>query len=197
VPRFEITAIGVGPLDSNQIVLYILNERNVWVTMNETVINQFVETWGAMGSAWGVNNSVAKIHGLLIITDRPWCIDEIVERLQISKSNVSTSLKELRSWNVIRKIVQTGDRREYYTCEPDAWEMLFNIMRQRKKREFDPILASINESCRLTKDAPSGIAVERLLQMKQMLETFNKLANRALKSEAQVKGLVSLFVGKG
>jgi DNA-binding transcriptional regulator GbsR (MarR family) len=165
--------------------------------MNESVINQFVETWGHMGSSWGVNNSVARIHGLLIITDRPWCIDEIVERLQISKSNVSTSLKELRSWNVIRKIFQPGDRREYYICEPDAWEMLFNIMRQRKQREFDPILASITESCRQAKDLPNGIALERLLKMKQMLDTFNKLATMALRSEAQVKALASFIAGKG
>ena len=60
--------------------------------MNEQLVDQFIETWGAMGSSWGINNSVARIHGLLIVTDRAWCIDEIVERLQISKSNVSTSL---------------------------------------------------------------------------------------------------------
>ncbi|GFE57114.1 GbsR/MarR family transcriptional regulator [Geobacter sp. AOG1] len=161
--------------------------------MNEELINQFVETWGTMGSAWGVNNSVARVHGLLIITDRPWCIDEIVERLQISKSNVSTSLKELRSWNVIRKVFLPGDRREFYACEPDAWEMLFNIMRQRKQRELDPILASISLTCEQAKKAPSGIAVDRLAQMKQMLDVFDNLARLALKSEAQVKALVSLL----
>jgi DNA-binding transcriptional regulator GbsR (MarR family) len=164
--------------------------------MNDTVVNQFVETWGGMGSAWGVNNSVAKIHGLLIISDRPWCIDEIVERLQISKSNVSTSLKELRSWNVIRKIFKSGDRREFYVCEPNAWEMLFNIMRQRKQREFDPILVSISETCKQAGENPAGIAVERLLQMKQMLDTFDKLGSMLLKSETQVKALVNMFGGK-
>lgn len=164
--------------------------------MNETLVDQFVETWGAMGSAWGVNNSVARVHGLLIITDRPWCIDEIVERLQISKSNVSTSLKELRSWNVIRKIFQPGDRREFYICEPDTWEMLFNILRQRKQREFDPILAGITATCRQAQERPAGIAVERLMQMKQMLDTFDKLADMTLRSEAQVKTLVSFISGK-
>jgi DNA-binding transcriptional regulator GbsR (MarR family) len=164
--------------------------------MNQDLVNQFVETWGSMGSAWGVNNSVAKVHGLLIITDRPWCIDEIVEQLQISKSNVSTSLKELRSWNVIKKVFLPGDRREFYTCESDAWEMLFNIMRQRKQREFDPIMASIASTCEQAQEAPFGIAVNRLEQMKQMLEVFDKLACLALKSEAQVKALVSLFPNK-
>jgi len=161
--------------------------------MNDALVDQFVETWGAMGSSWGVNNSVARVHGLLIVTDRPWCIDELVERLRISKSNVSTSLKELRSWNVVRKVFLPGDRREFYACEPDAWEMLFNIMRQRKQREFDPILASIATTCARAQEAPAGIAVERLAQMQQMLDAFDRLASLALKSEAQVKALVSLF----
>jgi len=164
--------------------------------MNQDLISQFVETWGTMGSSWGVSNSVARVHGLLIITDRPWCIDEIVEKLQISKSNVSTSLKELRSWSVVKKVFLPGDRREFYACESDAWEMLFNIMRQRKQRELDPILASISATCEQAKEAPFGIAVDRLVQMKQMLEVFDKLASLALKSEAQVKALVSLFPNK-
>lgn len=164
--------------------------------MNEALVDQFVETWGTMGNSWGVNNSVARVHGLLIITDRPWCIDELVERLQISKSNVSTSLKELRSWNVVRKVFLPGDRREFYACEPDAWEMLFNIMRQRKQREFDPILTSIAATCEQAKQAPAGIAVNRLTQMKQMLDAFDRLANLAFRSEAQVKVLVSLLPEK-
>lgn len=164
--------------------------------MNETLVDQFVETWGTMGSTWGVNNSVARVHGLLIVTDRPWCIDEIVEKLQISKSNVSTSLKELRSWNVVKKVFVPGDRREFYACEPDAWEMLFNIMRQRKQREFDPLLTSIASTCEQAAAAPVGIAVDRLNQMKQMLDAFDKLASLALKSEAQVKALMSLIPAK-
>lgn len=161
--------------------------------MNKPLVKQFVETWGAMGSAWGVNNSVARVHGLLIITDRPWCIDEIVDELQISKSNVSTSLKELRSWNVVRKVFISGDRREFYTCEPDTWEMLFNIMRQRKQRELDPILTNIGMTCEQAKECPTGIAVDRLVQMKQMLDVFASLASIALKSETQLKTMVSLL----
>ncbi|MEJ2201508.1 MAG: hypothetical protein P8X63_10930 [Desulfuromonadaceae bacterium] len=164
--------------------------------MNEQLIDQFIETWGAMGRAWGVNNSVARIHGLLIITDRAWCIDEIVERLQISKSNVSTSLKELRSWNVTRKIFQPGDRKEYFVCEPNAWEMLFNIMRQRKQREFDPILTGVAATYARAQEDSAGIAVDRLEQMKNMLDTFDRLAKMALASEAQMKGMIEFITGK-
>lgn len=164
--------------------------------MNEQLTDQFIETWGAMGSSWGINNSVARIHGLLIVTDRAWCIDEIVERLQLSKSNVSTSLKELRSWNVVRKVFQPGDRREFYVCEPDAWEMLFNIMRQRKQREFDPILTSVAATYAEAQKNSDGIAVERLKQMKSMLESFDKLGNIVIGNESMVKMIIRLITGK-
>jgi HTH-type transcriptional regulator, glycine betaine synthesis regulator len=161
--------------------------------MNDKLVDEFIETWGTMGSFWGINNSVARVHGLLIITDRPWCIDEIVERLTLSKSNVSTSLKELRAWNVVRKVFVPGDRREFYICEPNAWEMLFNIIRHRKQREFDPILAGVANTYEQAKRDPSGIAIDRLDQMKKMLDTLNKVAAKALSSEAQVKAMLSLL----
>lgn len=97
--------------------------------MNTAEVDRFIATWGAMGSAWGISNSVARVHALLIISDRPWCIDDIVERLQISKSNVSTSLKELRGWNVVHRVLLAGDRREHYTCEADPWQMLASFDR--------------------------------------------------------------------
>lgn len=164
--------------------------------MNTKLVDDFVETWGAMGCVWGINNSVARVHGLLIVTDRPWCIDEIVERLQISKSNVSTSLKELRSWNVIRRTFKAGDRREFYFCEPNAWEMLFNIIRERKKREFDPILAGVTDTCEKATEDSSGIAIERLLQIKKMLDSLNILANMALASESKAKSMISFITGE-
>lgn len=163
--------------------------------MDDRLIDEFIETWGEMGRTWGINASVARVHGLLIITDRPWCIDEMVERLRISKSNVSTSLKELRSWNVVRRVFVPNDRREFYVCEPDAWEMLFNIMRERKKREFDPVLARVTETCEKAKADPDGLAVERLNQMKKMLATFDRLAGILLKGEAQAKAMIKLVAG--
>jgi DNA-binding transcriptional regulator GbsR (MarR family) len=163
--------------------------------MNDKLIDEFVDVWGAMGSVWGINNSVARVHGLLIVSERSWCIDEMVERLHISKSNVSTSLKELRSWNVIRKVFKPGDRREFYVCEPNAWEMLFNILRERKRREFDPIHAGVADTYDKAKKNPSGIAIDRLEDMKKILDMFDKAANMALENEAQVRVMLRMFGG--
>jgi len=164
--------------------------------MESEVIDRFVDSWGAMGSLWGVNTSVARVHGLLIASDRAWCLDEICQRLGISKSNVSTSLKELRSWGVIRKVLQQGDRREFYICEPDVWKMLFCIMRERKKREFDPVVTNIKDALEQAGKAPEGVALERLKQMEQMLATFDQLSSKLLTSESQARAVISFFMGK-
>ncbi len=165
--------------------------------MASDAIGQFVDSWGAMGSLWGVNRSVARVHGLLIASDRPWSLDEISETLAVSKSNVSGCLKELRSWGVVRRTVRPGDRREFYASEPDVWKMLFSIMRERKKREFDATLASIRQAVTAASGKPRGVALERLKRMEEMLSTFDRLAERLLGGEAQARSLISFFLGKG
>lgn len=162
----------------------------------EEVLDRFVDAWGNMGSFWGINRSVARVHALLLASSRPWTLDEISERLRISKGNASTSLKELRSWSVARKIFKPGERKEFFESEPDAWQMFFSIMRERKRREFDPILASVRETMELAGEAPRDIDLERLSQLEQMLATFDSLAARLLSNEGRAKALIGLFEGK-
>lgn len=164
--------------------------------MDTAAMDTFIETWGAMGSSWGISNSVARVHALLIISDRPWCIDDIAERLQISKSNASTSLKELRGWKVVRRVLLAGDRREHYTCESDPWQMLFDIMRERKHREFDPLLASVRGTLQEAERSPGGVDLERLRKMGQMLGSFDRLSDRALGSSEQARSFLSFLLGK-
>ncbi len=94
-------------------------------------------------------------------------------------------------------MLHQGDRREFYVCEPDAWKMLFSIVRERKKREFDPIVTHIKEALEQAKDAPDGIALARLRQMEQMLATFDALAAKLLASETQARAVISFFMNKG
>lgn len=164
--------------------------------MSDEIIDRFIESWGAMGAFWGVNSSVARIHALLIVTDRAWSLDDIAERLRISKGNASMCLKELRSWKVVRRESRPGDRREYYTSEPSSWTMLFSIARERKRREFDPLVESVRTTLAQAKAQPQGIAVDRLAGMEEMLTTLERLADRALKSEEQARGLIGFLLGK-
>ena len=164
--------------------------------MRGSVIDDFIDTWGEMGSSWGINRSVARVHGLLIVTKRHWTLDEISERLSISRSNVSTSLKELRSWGVVKKIRRDGDRKEYYTCEPDVWQMLFSILRERKRREFDPLVKGVSAVSAAAGNEGGEVAAGRLRQLEQMLATFDRLGERALSSGERARALISFLEGK-
>lgn len=104
-------------------------------------IERFVLHWGEMGAVWGVNRSVAQIHALLYVADEPMTAEDIAERLDMARSNVSVSLRELLGWSLIRRVPTIGDRRDYYEAEADMFEMVRRIAEGRKAREIDPALA--------------------------------------------------------
>lgn len=106
-------------------------------------VQQFVLHWGEMGGQWGVNRSVAQIHALLYLSERPLNADEIGEKLGIARSNISNSLKELIGWKLIRRVPVMGDRREHFEAEVDLWQMLTRIAEGRKQREIDPAMAAL------------------------------------------------------
>ncbi len=109
------------------------------------ITHRFVLHWGEMGSAWGVNRTVAQIHALLFAHGQPLNAEEIAETLGVARSNVSTSLKELQNWKLVRTAHVLGDRRDYFETSADVWELFRTIVRERKQREFDPTIAMLRE----------------------------------------------------
>ncbi len=103
-------------------------------------MERFVLKWGDMGSAWGVNRSVAQIHALLYLSGHPLTAEDISDTLGIARSNVSNSLKELVGWNLIRRVPILGDRRDHFEAESDIWELVTRIAVGRKAREIDPVM---------------------------------------------------------
>jgi DNA-binding transcriptional regulator GbsR (MarR family) len=110
-------------------------------------IERFVVHWGEMGTAWGVNRSVAQIHALLYLSDEPLTADDIAAPLAMARSNVSVSLRELLGWSLIRRVHAMGDRRDYYEAEADMFEMVRRIAQGRKAREIDPALTVLRSAC--------------------------------------------------
>ena len=106
---------------------------------------EYILHWGEMGSHWGVNRSVSQIHALLYLSDRPLHAEEICEALKLARSNVSTALKELQSYNIVRRTHVVGDRRDHFVAELDLWDMFTAIVAERKRREIDPIIARLAE----------------------------------------------------
>ena len=96
-----------------------------------------------MGSAWGISRTMAEVHALLYITSEALCTDNIMERLQISRGNASMSLRALVDWGIVSRTHKRGDRKEYFLAESDVWTMFKTITRERKKRELDPVVASL------------------------------------------------------
>ena len=112
-----------------------------------SVQKQLVLHWGEMGTRWGINRTVAQIHALLYLSPNALAADEIAETLTIARSNVSTSVRELESWGIVRAVHVLGDRREHYECLKEVGEMVRLIVEQRKRRELDPTIQLLR-SCR-------------------------------------------------
>lgn len=104
---------------------------------------RFVLHWGEMGWHWGVNRTVSQIHALLFLLGRPLHAEEIAALLQVARSNVSNSLRELESRKLVRVVHLVGDRRDHYETAQDPWELMRIIVRERKAREFDPTVAML------------------------------------------------------
>ncbi len=109
------------------------------------VAEKFILHWGEMGTRWGVNRTVAQVHALLFISPRPMHAEEITETLSVARSNVSTSLRELQGWGIVRVVHVMGDRRDHFESMKDVWEMFRVILNERKRREIDPTLSILRE----------------------------------------------------
>src|SRR6058998_2519232 len=129
------------------------------------VMQKFILHWGEMGTRWGINRTVSQIHALLYLSPRPLHAEEIAETLSVARSNVSTSLRELQSWGIVRVVHVMGDRRDHFESMKDIWEMFQVILEQRKRREVDPTL-EVLRSCVKELEKPGsgdGHTRERLL----------------------------------
>ena len=122
----------------------------------ERVRDIFIQRWGEMGDCWGINRTMAEIHALLYLSPEPLCTDDIMERLQISRGNASMNLRGLADWGLISRTHKRGDRKEYFTSETDVWSMFETITRQRKKREIEPVIETIQQCMQKLQDGLPG-----------------------------------------
>ncbi|HEX6268201.1 MAG TPA: MarR family transcriptional regulator [Burkholderiales bacterium] len=163
---------------------------------------RFVLHWGEMGWRWGVNRTVSQLHALLFLAGRPMHAEEVAEILQVARSNVSNSLRELQNWDLVRVVHQVGDRRDHYETARDPWELLRIIVRERKEREFDPTVQMLRECAadaalaRLDAGAQKRVR-ETLALMEslsrwtdEMLKLETPTLSRLMKLGAKVQGLL-------
>src|SRR5580693_7753413 len=121
------------------------------VTKLPAAVQQFVLHWGNLGERWGVNRSVSQIHALLYASERPLAAEDIADTLGLARSNVSNSLRELQSWEIIRAVPVLGDRRTFYEAETDLWTLVTRIATGRKSRELDPAAVALRDCVELAR----------------------------------------------
>lgn len=137
---------------------------------------KYILHWGEMGTRWGVNRTVAQIHALLFLANQPLNAEDIVETLGLARSNVSNSLKELQSWELVRVTHLPGDRRDHFVAHQDVWEIFRVVIEQRKKREIDPTLTVLRE-CALEAGQDKELEAATRAKMEQVLDFLEMLAD--------------------
>jgi DNA-binding transcriptional regulator GbsR (MarR family) len=118
---------------------------------------KFIQTWGALGSQWGINKTMAQIHALLLVSKEVLSMEEIMEELQISRGNASMNLRSLMDWGLVYKDFKVGERREFFYAEKDLDEMAIKIATERSKREIKPTLKVLKEISSIEKDGEESI----------------------------------------
>ncbi|HEY3121778.1 MAG TPA: MarR family transcriptional regulator [Vicinamibacteria bacterium] len=142
---------------------------------------KFILHWGEMGTRWGINRTVAQIHALLFLSSAPLTAEDIAEALSVARSNVSTSLRELQAWGLVRVVHLLGDRRDHFQALKDVWEMFQLILDGRKRREVDPTLAVLREcvaESRAGSDAESRARLLELLGFFEMTTSWYEQVRR-------------------
>ncbi len=136
--------------------------------------DQFILEWGRMSSSWGINRTMAQIHALLFVSGVPLEVNEIMDRLQISRGNASMNLRELMDWGVVRRFRQPGDRKDTYLSETDPYQMFVRIVKERKRREIDPTNDAIREVLAKLPENDMGEGVQTLRgRLQALLEIFD------------------------
>ncbi len=151
---------------------------------------RFIESWGTLGSSWGINRTMAQIHALLLISSDPLCASEIKEQLNISMGNTNMNLRALMDWGLVHKNLKAGERKEFFVAEKDMWEVVRRVIIQRKKRELEPMVKVLDDISKV-----QGVCdhSQEFCKIIQDIKLFSGKADSAL--ETLSKSEASWFVG--
>lgn len=138
---------------------------------------RFIESWGALGSNWGISRTMAQVHALLLVASKPQCADEIMESLQISRGNANMSVRSLMDWGLVHKVLKPGDRKDYFEAEKDMITVMKQIILQRKRKELDPMIKVLEEISHVEGDCNES---EEFCRMVNELKRFSTKADSML-----------------
>lgn len=166
----------------------------------------FIRRWGEMAASWGISRTMAEIHALLYLATEPLCTDDVMDRLAVSRGSASMNLRELGNWGLVHRVHHRGDRKEYFEAERDVWQMFETIVRERRRREMQPIVETIERCQGMIDVGKAGLRgpardeaeayKKRFTDILEFCETINTLFN--LMTKAGQGGLkpIALALGK-
>jgi DNA-binding transcriptional regulator GbsR (MarR family) len=180
---------GITILSSSNIL-----PMNAESTLPSPLQERFVLHWGEMAARWGVNRTVAQIQALLYLAGRPMPAEEIADALGVARSNVSTSIRELQNWDLVKVVHLRGDRRDHFETLQDPWDLLRVVVRERKEREFDPTVSFLRDTVASKEFAREDVgAQKRLRETLALMEALSTWAEQMLAMDNSVlKRLVKL-----
>ena len=153
---------------------------------------QFINSWGAFGTQWGINRTMAQIHALLLVSVDPMTQDDIMEELSISRGNVNMNIRDLIGWGLVDRVIISGERKEYFTAEKDIWKVATQIMKERKKRELDPMIKLLGQLENIDGDKKD----KEVQQFTQVVGSIKKMGQQADKTlEMIIKADENWFTG--
>lgn len=159
---------------------------------------QFISSWGAFGTHWGINRTMAQIHALLLISPDPLTQDDVMTELNISRGNVNMNMRELINWGLVDRILLSGERKEYFSAEKDIWKVVRQIVKERKKRELEPMLQLLDKLEAVEgdkKDKQIKSFVDTVSSIKKLGKQADRTLDTMIKAEENwfVSNLVKLF----
>lgn len=153
----------------------------LYIMKLEEAKQQFINSWGVIGTQWGINRTMAQIHALLMVSAEPLSADDVMEQLQISRGNANMNIRELIDWKLVDKVLKPGERKEFFTAEKDIWKVAMRITNERKRRELDPIIKVLEEIGEVEGDKKDK-DVKAFTDTVSQLQKFARQADKALSS---------------
>lgn len=159
---------------------------------------QFISNWGAFGTNWGINRTMAQIHALLMVSPNPLSQEDMMEQLNVSRGNVNMNIRELITWGLVDRVLVQGERKEYFTAEKDTWKIATQIIKERKKRELDPMLKLLSQLEKIDgdkKDKDVKQFVDTVTGIKKLGKQADKMLDIMVKADESwfLSGLLKIF----
>ena len=139
---------------------------------------ELIQAWGILGHNWGLNKTMAQIHALLMISPQPLSTEDIMQELNISRGNANMNIRALLDWNIVYRLLVPGERKEYFKAEKDIWTLARQVVKERRKRELEPILKTLKAVNEVEADGTEE--TKELKKIVKELKSFGDKSDKVL-----------------